>query len=112
MVRQPDGYFRNTRQAVPPVGEINAILSWHAELYRVLIFPSRSHVYVQCFVLHFQIGTRFRNQFGEHFYRMVVIGFQPSMKTLIVRVAVLLDPSEQEINLIRIVSLDSDFRTS
>ena len=43
-------------------------------------------------LLQFQIGTRFRNRFGEHFYRMVVIGFYPSLQTLILRFAVLLDP--------------------
>ena len=40
------------------------------------------------------IGTRFKNRFGEHFYRMVVDGFFPSIQTLLVRVFVLLDPYE------------------
>ena len=37
------------------------------------------------------------NRFGEHFYRMVVFGFYPSVETLIVHAAVLLDPSTENL---------------
>jgi hypothetical protein len=37
----------------------------------------------------FQIGTRFENTFGDSYYRVVVEGFYPSRRTLIVRTAVL-----------------------
>ena len=40
-----------------------------------------------------QIGTRFKRIFGEAYYRMVVMDLYPSLKSMIVRSAILLDPS-------------------
>ena len=39
------------------------------------------------------IGTRFKRIFGEAYYRLVVMDLYPSYKSMIVRSAILLDPS-------------------
>ena len=49
------------------------------------------------FLSFFQIGGKFKSLFGEAFYRMVVIDFYPSLRSLIVRSAILIDPDPENL---------------
>ena len=49
------------------------------------------------FLSFFQIGGKFKSLFGEAFYRMVVIEFYPSLRSLIVRSAILIDPDPENL---------------
>ena len=49
------------------------------------------------FLSFFQIGGKFKSLFGEAFYRMVVIEFYPSLRSIIVRSAILIDPDPENL---------------
>ncbi|TRY68729.1 hypothetical protein TCAL_10746, partial [Tigriopus californicus] len=47
--------------------------------------------------MHQMLGTRFKNVFGEHFFRMTIVGFYPSLQSTVIRAYVLLDPDPENI---------------